>query len=338
MIYKHSLEKLGYNLQDFGNHWRTKAVYRNGSTETSLIIYKDSGVWMDYGMNSEPLPFEALVRKTLKTNDPNKIKEFVSGETTFVKTEKEEKIEMEKIYTESMLEKLLPIRKFYLKRNISEKTQELFKCGYSCSGKMYRRIVFPVYNSYNQIHGFSGRIVNDDNKAPKWKHIGRKSSWIFPHHISKDFIEEKKEVILVESIGDCLALYESGFKNVLVTFGLDISPTLLSYLNSFDLDRIIVSLNNDNGKEINSGALGSIKILSKLALVFDLDILEYNPPLKANDFGDMLLEGVSFDDWYSRTSKWNLGDVECQSRIINKIKSTDSLNRVSACQKLIKQL
>ena len=47
--YQQSLEKLGYNLQDCGNHWRSRAIYRNGKTNTSLIIYKDSGVWKDFG-------------------------------------------------------------------------------------------------------------------------------------------------------------------------------------------------------------------------------------------------------------------------------------------------
>ena len=37
---------------------------------------------------------------------------------------------------------------------------------------------------------------------------------------------DEKSVILVESIGDLLNLHQNGFKNVLVSFGLDISKLL----------------------------------------------------------------------------------------------------------------
>ena len=70
MTYKETLEKLGYNLQDCGNHWRTRAIYRNGKTNTSVIIYKDSGVWRDFGADSQSKPFNALVKETLNTDDP----------------------------------------------------------------------------------------------------------------------------------------------------------------------------------------------------------------------------------------------------------------------------
>ena len=144
---------------------------------------------------------------------------------------------MEKIYPTSYLEKLLPMTTFYEKKNISEATQKIFQCGYAGGGKMYRRIVFPIYNLNNQIHGFSGRTVIEGDNIPKWKHMGRKTDWVYPHNLAHDNIEESGEVIIVESIGDCLALYEAGFKNVLMLAGLDIFIKIMSYLNSFDLDK-----------------------------------------------------------------------------------------------------
>lgn len=338
MIYKNSLEKLGYQLQDFGNHWRSKALYRNGKTETSLIIYKDTGVWRDFGSTTDPLPFELLIKKTLRTEDPNVIKDYISNDKKYIEQRIEEKIEMEKIYPKSILEKLLPIRTFYENKKISEKVQSKFQCGYSGNGKMYRRIVFPIFDLDGQIHGFSGRSVANDSNAPKWKHIGRRSNWIYPHHLSSESIEEKGEVILVESIGDCLALYQQGYENVLVTFGLDISAKLLSYLNSFNLTRIIVSLNNDKGKEINSGSLGAIKTLAKLSSVYDLNMLEYNPPIQEVDFGDMIENGVNFENWYSRTSKWNMADKDFQIRMKRKILSTEALKRNKSCKNLLKKI
>ena len=341
MTYKETLEKLGYNLQDCGNHWRTRAIYRNGKTNTSLIIYKDSGVWKDFGSDNQAKPFNALVKETLKTDDPKILSAYsINNEAVYTKPQ-QEKIEMEKIYPESYLEKLLPMKTFYEKRGISNETQIKFKCGYAGGGKMYRRMVFPIYDLDNQIHGFSGRSVVDDDNAPKWKHIGRKTNWIYPHHLSHNTIEEKQEVILVESIGDCMALYEAGFENVLMLAGLDISAKMISYLNTFDLNRIIVATNNDNSKQVNTGALASIKITAKLSTVFDLSLIRINPPV-CNDFGEMLEcdTGMldNFKQWYERKDKWRMDDEQFQNYIIKQINKYEQLKQNTHCKKLIKIL
>ena len=343
MTYRDKLEKLGYNLQDCGNHWRTRAVYRNGKTQTSVIIYKDTGVWKDFGADNQAKPFNALVRETLKTDDYNILKEYLTEGNLKEEytTKKEETIEMEKVYPESQLTKLLPMHNFYEKKGISKETQKLFKCGYAGGGKMYRRIVFPIYNLDNQIHGFSGRtIVNGDN-IPKWKHMGRKTNWIYPHHLSHNNIDESGEVILVESIGDCMALYEAGFKNVLMLAGLDISNKMISYLNTFNLNRIIIATNNDNSKDLNSGAMASVKIASKLSTIFDLSLIKINPPV-CNDFGEMLESDTgtldNFKQWYERKNKWSLGDEKFQEYIMKQINSNDQLKKNIHCKKLIKIL
>jgi len=202
-------------------------------------------------------------------------------------------------------------------------------------------MVFPIYNLDNQIHGFSGRTVVNQDGVPKWKHLGRKTDWIYPHHLSHTYIEESKEVILVESIGDCMALYEAGFQNVLMLAGLDISSKVMSYLNSFNLDRIIVAMNNDKDKKTNSGGIATIKTVAKLSQIYDLNQICVNPPL-ANDFGDMLESDSSdltiFERWHSRKCKWNLADEKTQDWIKEQIQSTDGLRKNGNCKKLIKIL
>ena len=341
MTYKETLQKLGYDLQDCGSHWRTRAIYRNGKTNTSLIIYKDSGVWKDFGLDNQAKPFNALVKETLKTNDPKILSTYLINNETVHTKPQQERIEMEKIYPESYLDKLLPMKTFYEKRGISNKTQIKFKCGYAGGGKMHRRMVFPIYDLDNQIHGFSGRSVVDYDNVPKWKHMGRKTNWIYPHHLSHNTIEEKQEVILVESIGDCMALYEAGFENVLMLAGLDISAKMISYLNTFDLNRIIIATNNDNSKEVNTGALASIKIAAKLSTVFDLSLVRINPPV-CNDFGEMLEcdTGMldNFKQWYERKDKWRMDDEQFQNYIIKQINKYEQLKKSPHCKKLIKIL
>jgi hypothetical protein len=301
---RNSLERMGYSLKDFGNHWRTKAIYRGGDNPTALKVYKNTGVWQDYVQGNGSMPFQKLVELTLKTKDPKVIKEYVgSVNSSEIQYVAKEKVEMDKVYPEECLKRLFPNYSFYKKRGISEETQAKYKCGLASAGQMYQRMVFPVYNDLGQIIGFSGRKINESNNAPKWKHIGTKTRWIYPAFVPQEktvdkLIEEKREVILVESIGDSLALTEEGYENNLVTFGLDCSPSLLNYLCSKSLDKIIIATNNDNEKQKNYGKISALKNYMKLSQFFDFDQLSIQLPW-ANDFGEMRQQEISFADWYN---------------------------------------
>ena len=73
IVLKSSLESLGYQLKDYGNYWRTSAIYRGGDNSTALKIYKNSGVWTDFASNgSKSYPFQRLVELTLDTKDEDR--------------------------------------------------------------------------------------------------------------------------------------------------------------------------------------------------------------------------------------------------------------------------
>ena len=68
-----------------------------------------------------------------------------------------------------------------------------------------------TYNEYGQIHGFSGRDMTKNSDKPKWKHMGKKSGWVYPAYVpTKEGAYHdcmtQDYVIIVESIGDCLNL------------------------------------------------------------------------------------------------------------------------------------
>ena len=300
------LESMGYELIDCGDHWRTQALYRNGDNKTAVKIYKNTGVWMDFVVDKGSKPFEALIKETLKSDDAN-LSAFLSKfKTSNVPTYvKKDKIEMEKIYSNDSLDNLFPNYSFYKKKLISEATQKKFKVGLAGVGKMYRRMVFPIYNNYHQIIGFSGRKVDDDNDYPKWKHLGRRNNWVYPAFNCdtgvNETIVEKQEVILVESIGDALALYEQNIKNVLVIFGLSVNSHIISYLSGMPITRIIISTNNDEGGTDNRGFVAGIKNYLKLSSYFDLNMLSVKfPPKPYNDFGDAHLAGCDFKNWVDK--------------------------------------
>ena len=298
------LSELGYKLSDFGNHWRTNALYRGGKNPTALQIYKDSGVWVDFVKNSAHLPFESLIEATLQTNDLEVIKKLTGGHDFSIERSSEiekPKLEMEKTYPESVLSRLLPHYKFYNDKGVDSVVLHFFKSGLATEGAMYQRFVFPIYNSSGQIHGFSGRNMSKQSvDRPKWKHIGKKSTWIYPYYVGgennivQDAIKSKGYVVLVESIGDLLNLHQNGIKNVLVTFGTSLSSSLICFLISLSCDKIVISLNNDSDKESNRGKIGSFKSYLKLLNYFPKEGIIIHPPIK-NDFGDMTPE--LFPEW-----------------------------------------
>ena len=293
------LESLGYKLIDCGDHWRSSALYREGDNPTALKIYKDTGVWMDFVQDKGCKPFEALIKLTVK--DPKQLSEILGRtKTENLPSYTPKKLnQMDRVYPESSLDKLFSNYHFYCKRNISEQTQKSFKAGLAGVGKMYRRMVFPIYNEHHQIVGFSGRKVDDDNNYPKWKHIGRRNNWVYPAFTKgnevDDNINSKKQVILVESIGDPMAHYEQGIKNVVVMFGLSVNSNIIRYLSSKSICSICISTNNDQGSGENRGLIAAIKTFIKLSSYFDLDRLIVKfPPKPYNDFGDAHLDGYDF--------------------------------------------
>jgi len=334
---KEVLQKMGYKLTDFGNHWRTNALYRGGKNTTALQIYRIPGVWVDYVSNGRHLPLKALVQATLQTNDPSELSNLLDGydfdslpPENIINITKP-RIEMEKTYPESILIKLLPHYKFYNDRGVGDETLSFFKCGLATEGAMYQRFVFPIYNSNSEIHGFSGRDMSKQpNDRPKWKHMGKKSGWVYPFYLKnasgvmpiRDEIVALREVILVESIGDLLRLNHKGIKNVLVVFGTSVSSSLCCHLVSLGLKKIIISLNNDSDKEKNRGEIGSLKSYLKLLNFFDRDKLIIHPPA-ASDFGDM-----NDEDFLSWNKKLNEFDIEegiknNHQKILNLLKSKD---------------
>jgi hypothetical protein len=290
-----ALIALGYKLSDRGAYWQTSAVFRNGNNHTALQIYKNTGVWKDYVEDTPFSPFKRLVEATLGTNDKAEVNKYIKDDNAGLlyakKTGKPPKIEMEEVYDEAMLDRLLPHYKFYNNKGISTKTLLELKGGLATAGQLNQRFVFPIFNSFNQVHGFSGRdMANKPNSnRPKWKHIGKKKNWIYPLYSSSstaEAIDSTKTVILVESIGDVLSLKENNFHNCLSAFGLDLSSKLICALVSMSLTSVVIAFNNDKDKDENRGQLGAVKSYLKLLGVFEPAAIKICLPEK-NDFGDM---------------------------------------------------
>ena len=318
--FKGTLESLGYKLSDRGDYWQTNALFRGGDNKTAIQIYKDTGVWKDYVNQTPFMSFKKLIQATIGSNEDIDIDPLIQQNDFFQNPElksTEPRISMEKLYKEDCLDRLLPHYSFYEKRGISIDVLSLFKGGLCTEGKMYQRFVFPIYNLKGQIHGFSGRDMASSKDRPKWKHIGLKSKWLFPSHLSEEHIINSSEIILVESIGDVLSLYQKNIKNVMCTFGTIISPSLVSYIVGLNPKNIILSLNNDSSNPNNPGLTGAIKSFFKLYSYVNYEKIKICLPIK-NDFGEM--DDSDYNKWLtkkeSQKSSFNYENILNQANLI----------------------
>tara|TARA_B110001454_G_C12715990_1_gene432587 strand:- start:176 stop:1273 length:1098 start_codon:yes stop_codon:yes gene_type:complete len=322
---KEALEELGYQLSDSGAYWQANAAYRGGDSPTSIQIYKDSGVWIDYVERTAFSPFSELVKLSLGTGNDEEVSNFIKTHHISIEGGSNSGIlglsptdicDDEKIFAESCLDGVLKEYSLYNKKGISSATLNNFQCGIEPSGDMEGRFVFPIFNKFGKIHGLSGRDISGRKKV-KWKHLGSKTKWVYPYYASprpdffpvKEAIDNKKFVILVESIGDMLSLHERGYKNVLVTFGLSVSPSLICLLCSLNVERIIISLNNDSKGEQNRGHDACIVNYFRLLHYFDSEnIIICLPCNNKNDFGEM--DANDFKDWGKRLDHWTENQEE----------------------------
>lgn len=291
--YYQTLINLGYKLQDRGDYWQTSAVYRGGDNPTAIQIYKDTGVWKDYVSGGGFKPFKALLEKSGSKD----FAEFNDSMPTYINPKDSATISSEKLFDKNYPSSLLPHYSFYENKGVNIDFLKSLDSGLSTEGSMYQRFVFPIKNKHGQIQGLAGRDLSNRDGRPKWKHMGKKTKWIYPYfnfNKTLESIRDSKEVILVESIGDLLSLFNNGIFNVLVSFGLDVSPSLSSHLMGLNLDRIIFSFNNDQDKDLNRGRIASVKNFLKLCSYFNCYKMYICLPTK-NDFGDM--SEKDFEDW-----------------------------------------
>lgn len=282
------LSEYGYGpfLND-GKYWRCAAVYRNGANQTSLRINKETGHFSDFNGDSGNL--SKLISITTGEKEYQIIERLKSGGLVLEKQYKEPMIV--KYFPDSSTDRLFKIYDFYTNKEfpISEKTLETFKGGVAMKDKMYNRFVFPIWDEKGRIVAFAGRDLSGQSPI-KWKYIGKKMPSCHPYHLSEEYIKKEGCVILVESVGDLLALWDAGVRNVLTLNGVKLTKTLRRIVMSLN-NNICISLNNEVDRTDGGGAVNARQIRENLLAVKDKEKVKIIFPTK-NDFGEMSKEEI----------------------------------------------
>ena len=286
------LNKIGYtDLKELSGEYQCRPLYRDSDNSTALVIQKSTGLYYDFVEKSGGNLLE-LIQRTLKLQNYNEaqkilIENGLNIDEFYDSKKYENLIITQKTFNKNMLLKLIKDHSYWENRGISKKILEDFNGGITFNGRMTNRYVTPIFNFKDELVGFAGRILKNDKKFPKWVLIGAKKEWVFPI-FSHEYILEKKEVILVESLGDCFSLREIGVKNVLVLFGIKLSPKIISYLLKCNIKKIKIAL-NDDGLNNSAGNKAAEDAKKELLNYFDENQIEIIMP-KFNDWNEWLLK------------------------------------------------
>lgn len=271
------LEGLGYSLNDRGNEWRARPIFRESDSDTTLRISKKDGRWIDFARGNG--------------GDFKKLVEISGGKfdgTVNIPKPTEKRVISDECFHKSEMENIVSDHRYWKGRGISEETLSAFRGGVipkTTKSAMYGRYVFPIPNNREEFIGISGRWTGEtiSKNVPKWKHMGATDTWVYPAFLNKNEILTRKEIILVESIGDGLALWEAGIKHFLVLFGIRCGKSITKSLIAADPNRIIISTNNDSDNNF-AGNIASNKIRMSLLEYFDPEQVIIKLP-KKNDWG-----------------------------------------------------
>lgn len=153
-------------------------------------------------------------------------------------------------------------------------------------GKLYdcyaKRLIFPLINTYDNVIGFSARILEKADFA-KYRNTSQtlvfdKSKCLYGINIVKKNkqVEKLNQIIIVEGQMDLIALYKSGIRNAVATMGTALTGIHAKELKRF-CDKVVLCFDGD-GAGIKA-TLRSIEILVKEGLqVFVMTIPDGQDP------------------------------------------------------------
>ncbi len=95
-----------------------------------------------------------------------------------------------------------------------------------------------------------------------------------------------------------LSLWDCGIKNVVVSFGLDLSGALVGSFIRFDVSKIVVAFNDDS-QNSGAGNRAAYKAKQKLLKYFDPHQIKVSLP-SGGDFGEMTKSQIT--EWMGKTN------------------------------------
>jgi len=163
----------------------------------------------------------------------------------------------EEIINEFKIGYSIPLSESEVLRNIIKKTPTgilqrsgnfIIKDNNKIYSRFNNRVMIPIINLSGKILGFGGRALNEEQ--PKYINspqtpLYKKSFELFGLNLSKNYIREEEEAILVEGYFDMISLYKYGIKNVVASLGTSLTRNQVFLLKKFT-DKVVIFYDFDD--------------------------------------------------------------------------------------------
>jgi len=150
------------------------------------------------------------------------------------------------------------------------------------------RLMFPLYNHFGKVAGFTGRIMPGYENENVGKYVNspetpifNKSKLLYGLHKSKDAIRDSRSAVLVEGQMDFLMMWQDGVKNAVATSGTAVTGDHLKVLKRY-ADELVLSFDSDEAGQ--TAAERTIDLAE--ASDFSVKVLE----MQAKDPADVVKE------------------------------------------------
>lgn len=308
------LSSLGYRLKDIGaGRFQTSAIFRGGDNESALLI-NPNGSFVDFPHPENNGSFKKLIALTLG-KPYREVEKFLKNKQYEDNEIAADEVDLSNTYptiydSPDHFGKLEEDHSYWINRGVPEKLIKCFRGGVvrQKESRMFNRYVLPIFARDGQtINGFAGRalwdIDKEDKKSIKWKTIGKKSEWAYPLFLTEKYIKQKREIIILESLGDVLSCATADIKNTLAPIGIASFEKICSLCIEFDPQLIIIAFNND-WKNKSSGNKAAINLEKMLLNFFNKEKVRVRLPLDGvNDFGELQKEPERVKEWYRWAQK-----------------------------------
>jgi DNA primase len=232
-----------------------------------------------------------------------------------VRSQREDMMQKARVfYNNLMNKKEYSFAKDYLmnERGLTKEVIDKYKLGY-CNRdflnddeyrKFTNRIIFPVFNHYGEICGFSGRSLPKDegkyakyvNSSEKYNDLFKKKKLIYGLDLAKKSIRTNNFVIWFEGYMDVASAHKVGVENVVASMGTAITEEQIKLMSRFTKNIILFLDGDDSGvKAIHR----SLDLFDKQNIL--LKIVHGKNNMDPDDMANIM--GAKFKDWILKNAK-----------------------------------
>lgn len=134
--------------------------------------------------------------------------------------------------------------------------------------KFFERIMFPIRSTSGKVIGFSGRVLPDNDRGPKYMNtpetpIYHKKDNVFGQYESRKAIRKEDLVIFCEGQTDVVSAHQAGFENVVAPLGTALTIEQLKRLSKLTKNFMFIFDSDEAGLNAMQRAL---LLISKLEL------------------------------------------------------------------------